>query len=624
MPNLQIKLWIAPAMTFILILLSIRQCQQSQSHKNWFGQKPIPNTYYLYPHLDIKRGNEKMLVKFNNESSKTFKLSQDEQGLWQMNYPYQDRANPYLMNRLIKAISTAKVVDFIPSDKQEDNLSRLGFYPDPIKIEMPKTLHHPAISFYIGGTGVWKLAQKNKKTFQFTEYIWPQYKKDFGSYIYLIDQNIRQLFPQNGKFIQDYHPLFFEPAKLIKLTINHPKYQILLEKSENTHTWKIKKPIQTLANTDTVHQLIRQLLALEAFEISQHSFKYINRQENIRVKLYFQDAKSPLTLAITPQIYHQGHYVYYPITVSDRDSLFKIKKSQIDLVPLSLDQLRSRSLTHLSPQEIESISIRKGQTKPVLLKKDKTVWKLINKGKQLPLHSKLLKELLKVLTQDTITEFISDTFTNSFIFAPNLQISIYSNTQKRPQILGFFEKKDGTFWVHKQGSFSIYRISSENYQKIKARTYQWKSDKIWDISPVNISQLTRKTSHHPKLKLQYNYLLENWLAEQSDRNVTPFLNTYRATYFLETLANLKVFQWVSPNDKAARKILKKPLLQFSLTTTNPQNPQTATTYELLLSPTSINNPNSKFYFAKIKGSSDVFMLKLSTIKELLIPLLEKG
>ncbi|MBR5330331.1 MAG: hypothetical protein IKV13_02480 [Akkermansia sp.] len=66
------------------------------------------------------------------------------------------------------------------------------------------------------------------------------------------------------------------------------------------------------------------------------------------------------------------------------------------------------------------------------------------------------------------------------------------------------------------------------------------------------------------LVLNYEYMGETWSGTLAGEDVTPRINPYRATYYLRRLQNLKVSQWLDPEDEDALRALNNLAFRVKL------------------------------------------------------------
>lgn len=66
------------------------------------------------------------------------------------------------------------------------------------------------------------------------------------------------------------------------------------------------------------------------------------------------------------------------------------------------------------------------------------------------------------------------------------------------------------------------------------------------------------------LVMDYDHIGEAWTGKLGDKDVTPNINIHRAEYYLRSLQQLKVSQWLDSTDEDALKALEKPVFSVKV------------------------------------------------------------
>lgn len=113
------------------------------------------------------------------------------------------------------------------------------------------------------------------------------------------------------------------------------------------------------------------------------------------------------------------------------------------------------------------------------------------------------------------------------------------------------------------GSNSISRLSTKFTRMLSLRAEKWKDRHLLEFPLSAVRSLTLDFQKAP-LVLNYEYMGETWSGTLGGEDVTPRINPYRATYYLRRLQNLKVSQWLDPEDEDALRALNNLAFRVKL------------------------------------------------------------
>ena len=116
----------------------------------------------------------------------------------------------------------------------------------------------------------------------------------------------------------------------------------------------------------------------------------------------------------------------------------------------------------------------------------------------------------------------------------------------------------GAWFGMELGGSSVYRLNTKFTRLISLRPAKWKSKILAEIPISAVRRLTLGYSQAP-LVMDYDHIGESWTGRLGDKDVTPNINIHRAEYYLRSLQNLKVAQWLDTTDEDALKALEKPV-----------------------------------------------------------------
>lgn len=125
------------------------------------------------------------------------------------------------------------------------------------------------------------------------------------------------------------------------------------------------------------------------------------------------------------------------------------------------------------------------------------------------------------------------------------------------------------------GGSSVYRLNTKFTRLISLRAAKWKSKNVTTIPLAAVRRLTLGYKQAP-LVLDYDHIGESWTGKLGEKDVTPNINIHRAEYYLRSLQQLKVSQWLDNTDEDAIKALEKPVFTVKVELELPDAPEAAT------------------------------------------------
>lgn len=121
----------------------------------------------------------------------------------------------------------------------------------------------------------------------------------------------------------------------------------------------------------------------------------------------------------------------------------------------------------------------------------------------------------------------------------------------------------GAWFGMELGGSSVYRLNTKFTRLVSLRAAKWKSRNITKIPIAAVRRLTLGYKQAP-LVMDYDHIGEAWTGKLGDKDVTPNINIHRAEYYLRSLQQLKVSQWLDSTDEDALKALEKPVFSVKV------------------------------------------------------------
>ena len=113
------------------------------------------------------------------------------------------------------------------------------------------------------------------------------------------------------------------------------------------------------------------------------------------------------------------------------------------------------------------------------------------------------------------------------------------------------------------GGSSVFRLNTKFTRLVSLRAAKWKNRNVAEIPISAVRRLTLGYKQAP-LVMDYDHIGESWTGRLGDKDVTPNINIHRAEYYLRSLQQLKVAQWLDPTDEDALKALQNPVFSVKV------------------------------------------------------------
>ncbi len=309
-------------------------------------------------------------------------------------------------------------------------------------------------------------------------------------------------------------------------------------------------------------------------------------------------------------------------------------------LPLSVDQLRARTLTDFKIASLRSITIHKSSNAHplrIFLGKERSGrprWMLETPNGQSPANETATARILKALTGDEAISFASNAASNltRYGLSPPSKRILLDLKDSEPIDLFFGRTGDGRCYAMRQGASTVTEIDPATYTSIAAEPYQWRDSllmpfSIVDLSTMKIEQFPLTVPlADPALTLKYKFLTEDWEARQFEEDVSPRLNKHRANQFIKFMETLRVEQWLDEATPAAARSLRSPTFRFTAIFRELDDQGDLKGFRessFDLAPASRSSRN-RIIYGKISGNPNYFVLSMESYQQLNAGLLDNA
>ena len=278
--------------------------------------------------------------------------------------------------------------------------------------------------------------------------------------------------------------------------------------------------------------------------------------------------ESDITLRIYPPAKEDANVTL--ATVSDRpDTVFHLPltnsasvtgTNSLGFLQTGVNDLRSKTMTHLNGRELKTIIIRPGGLQDILLERTRsTEWKILRPDGWHPTNIDTLARLITAVTQDKILRFVTDAATDLSPYGldrPLVLLGFNSYAGEGIRMAMGKGPEDGKLYARILGRPNVWEISSETFGKIALYPWQWRTAHVWSIPEIDIEKIVIQRKDQPEISLTYAHLADKWTAKLDGKDATSTLNPNRAKYFLKQLTSLEASRWIGPNHTTAMKAVE--------------------------------------------------------------------
>ncbi len=556
--------------TVILGTLAIWQLREG-SLERLFGTNSTPVGGRIYPDFQPREVTT-ISIKAGEKRAEFVKTATG----WHGTSPWQDRMDPRAALALLTFANTTIVEDMIPRDKLKPTLA--GFDGGGTEINLTAPDEDGSAYFRLGRrTPLFNLPNEENPEPVPTTYLLPL-ERGRKSHVYAATGDILPLFKDGFRFLRDHRPFYFNPLGLQRIRLRTPEGELTLGRAAPDSPWRIVKPLDLPTDPAAVKELLEGIFNLQASTLSDRSEVTLPSSaasaESRLISITSFGSETETVLEILPPVSTEAREAQ--ATVSDRpNTLFTLPlRSEQNLtslsdLPLTVNDLRDPTLTNLNIASIRGIAIESATSPTILVSREPPApWLATVNGSSQPANEQRLFDLLKAATETRALSFETDAAPEDLspwgLDRPILTLTFLAENNQALSLSFGLDIRGGLF-AKRRDSQTIMRLDNRFLEKIAIRPHDWRHARLWSLSRVDLTSLTRTEPDSPALTLNYDFLGESWRAFKGETEVTSTLDPARATFLLGVLENLQVTRWLSPADESAAAALQNPTLTFELT-----------------------------------------------------------
>ncbi len=656
--------------TIILVLLAVFVCGavgwqlQEGNFNAVFGAPPTGLGEQLYANSSM--GEKKPVPGFHPSEVTRIQISQNgvkaefERGAqgWLSTAPWKDRMDPRAAADILKFTLGMRVEDVAGVDKIDPQ--KTGLNEGCVAVLLEGGNGEALARYKLGRVTPWQASFPDMDQLVPTVFVQPQ-DQNHKRYVYVCSGDIGPWFRDGLKHLRDHQPFYFSPSKLRSLRILEGQDELTLARESLESPWRVTKPQSLATDPKAVTELLEGLFQLRAVKVSDRAAATLTPVDGAmkpgQIAMTSFDSEVETVLTISPPETADAREVQ--ATVSDRPNtvfslLLKPEPEMVSLadLPRTLNELRNSTLLNLKIQTLSEVRIQPENSPEILVARtlralpktaprgdlktpeadklftDRQPWRTTISGQTADANEECLFALLKSVTTGRALSFPTDAatdFTPWGLDKPFLKLRFQGRQVEDSVVLAFGVDRKGDYYMNRMGTTTVMRVDPSLVSSIPVNAYEWRNSIVWSLDRNNLKAISRKLEGESPLTLLYDFTSEEWIANRGAQDLTAELIPARANFVLGILEGLRVTRWLALSDVSANKALARPSLAFKVieATTDDALEETGTiTRELQLAPGSAG-PRPAFYYGRLVGDGQPFLLDRESYQKLTTGLLEK-
>lgn len=537
-----------------------------------------------------------------------------EKGIWRVEQPFQDFADPDLASRLLASLGSIEWLQaLIRDDFDQASWEKTGLDAPAASAKVLSQGRVAAEASFgnasaIEGAVCLSIAEKD------------------GRRHHLGRTDLPQLFQKPVEEWRDPRLLRVQPESVSRIVLAAAGGQIEAVRDTPRADWRLVKPLQTLGNTARIDDLLGVLLGLKITAAAagkkggDTTAAASPAADELAVTLEVAGF-GPLTATLVKPAANSAATT---ATVSHRASVFTVTSEQLASLWAQPNDLRFDKLARINPDAVTEVRIESLAHAPVVLAKQADAWMLQRHGQMEPANGERLSVLFEALATHRIREFASDSASNLEAFGlakPFLTVSWLLAGGKPGKILFGTDGKESVFAKHESEPF-VYRIAPAVLNAFPSDGVKWKGLTPLRFSIFALHRITLSMGTAPSWALAYNPDTAGWSGSVAGRDITASIDRVAADRLADSLASLTVQDWAQDRTDGILA-LREPEITVRIDLGEPGNAAGPVKQRVLhFSPTQ-KGAQTAIYFGQLDNGPDVFFITRERLREVLQPVLKR-
>ncbi|MEM6911599.1 MAG: DUF4340 domain-containing protein [Verrucomicrobiota bacterium] len=549
---------------------------------------------------------------------------------WVVTTPFEDELDPSLAPALVQFLDQARVVesmDRLPEgaqwaayglaegqellvecfDKHEQVLARLALGSrSPLQLEVA--------------------TEEEERERLATSYL-RLLDREGDARLYLATGAVREALDRPFALYRNPHPFPREMALAVQLVFGDAQGEISLERSSPEAPWQLASPIRDRADQEVVTALLEDCFDLRATQILARPESAPSQEGSLRLStdLALGGTEERERTSLEFHFGEQNGGDLLSVSHGQRDLVMKLPASTAKRLVPKVNDLRSRRLVHLAPEEIRNVVFRSPGNADFFLENLGHRWSLGFLGEIQPANDPLIEFALQTVHSKIIQEFVTDSLGTLGEYGfdePDLELSIFPLDGSSPRLLRFVRQEDGRVWVTRRDQPFVVEVPESVLDAFPTRPEAWRDTLVSSFSMLELRALGIQDAAGNTIELDYNFQRNQWQAFVNGQDAGPQLDPAAAQALAKVLGNYRAERWLLDSKRQALERLENPLLTLGLRMEkmDPKNFETReeTLFLKIAAPT--EQPQAAFYYGRRDEEPFVFLLTPQQVAEILAPL----
>ena len=539
-------------------------------------------------------------------------LARNNDKIWEITEPIQDRADSNIVTKMLEAITTLKKFEIKEDDTQGKDM---GIDDAAVSLEIFQNNEYTGRVTFGDETGLSGTVYANWSSDKVNDsfFCWADARNEIDiSFDKLRD-------PQLVKSL-------IEEIQEIEVSDETGSSLSVIRRSKKSD-WIIDKPLNTGTDSKRINEWLSNIVNLTSQNFIDNSesitASYFNSiYKSIKVKRFDNDEFIIIDFAKS-DIQNESY-----VRVTDRPGIiFKTGSEAIRSIDLNPNTIRDKRLIPFNPKSVIAMNIEAKPDYKVNLLQDNNGWQIVENSSKTKADRQRIYKILESLSSEKVEEFVADAAGNLEPWGlnqPTLKVSL--------KLIGIDPKKpkkdDGSpnlidiskellvkgqlsenqdvvqYFATIKGSGSVARLSPAFPSIIPIRPLDYKELYLWP--PFNISSVKKIiTTNPPQIPLELNYEFETnqWTASIAEENVSQKIDQTQALTLAQQLSlPVRATQWLSKNTGDAEIELLKPIRRVKFILIDSNN--TEIKYKIEIAPVN-RDGNNLLYYARINDSKEI-------------------
>ena len=538
-------------------------------------------------------------------------------GIWLVNEPFDDRADPDLISKLLSDLREIEWIETISKDEMKgESWKKTGLETARVRVRLKSQgailnetwLGNPAAmegAFYIS------TALPGR-----------------GTVHHLARSPVTALLKNPIETWRDSKLLRFPSNQVTRLVLSDGTGQVEVSRSLQSPAWMLVKPLQTRGHEEHIEELLSTLLNLKVDAASGSNSKPGSASaspgsgDSLEVSIDLIGAAEPLKAVLRKPA--DGR-TSAEATVSNRKSTFTVSSEALQSLWAQPNDLRDNRLARLKPETVEEIKIESSTHPDVQLRKQQDSWFLQRHGQLEPANGERVAVLFQALTTHRIREFASDSASNLDAYGLNQPVLsiIWTTADKQSQRISFgHDAKEGVFAKYDSEPY-VYKVAAAVLAAFPADSVKWKGLNPLRYSLFALRRISLAMGTAPPVVLDYNPDTSQWSGTLAGKDITGMIDRVKTDRLAGGLAKIQVQDWVQDRT-AAIAALAAPGITVTIDLGVPGTPSAPLKQRTLRFAPTQPGTETAIYYGQLDGGPDVFYITRESLRELLAPVFKKG